>query len=159
MLQRTQPMTDFELLQQYVADRAAAQDAFAEIVRRHVDHVYSAALRQTGRDAHDAEEVTQRVFILLAQKAPTLIDDPGLLLGGWLFNAVRFIARDVLRKDERRARHEKKAAEMADQTRRARSEPSRDPQWKEVEADLDEAMSHLPEPTRGLLVLRFFEGK
>ncbi len=88
-------MTDFELLHQYVADRSQA--AFAELVRRHVDHVYAAALRQTGRDSDAAEEVTQRVFILLAGKASTLVDDPHVLLGGWLFNAVRYIAKDVLR--------------------------------------------------------------
>src|SRR5688500_7716897 len=152
-------MTDFELLQQYV--RTRAHDAFAELVRRHVDHVYAAALRLTARDNDAAEEVTQRVFILLAEKAPALAGDPHVLLGGWLFNAVRYISRDVLRKEERRARHEKKAAEMADHTRDARQAAAQphDSQWREVEAELDEAMSHLPEPTRGLLVLRFFEGK
>src|SRR5687768_8874453 len=134
-------MTDFELLRQYVTDRSHA--AFAELVRRHVDHVYSAALRQTARDSDAAEEVTQRCFILLAEKAPALVaGDPQVLLGGWLFNAVRFIARDVLRKEERRARHEQKAAEMADMrrasSRQAAAQP-RDPEWKEVEQELDEA--------------------
>ena len=37
--------------------------------------------------------------------------------------------------------------------------PPHDPEWKEVEQELDEAMSHLREQTRGVLVLRFFEGK
>jgi RNA polymerase sigma factor (sigma-70 family) len=155
-------MTDFELLQRYVQTRA--HDAFAELVRRHVDHVYAAALRQTARDADAAEEVTQRVFILLAQKAPQLVaGDPNVLLGGWLFNALRFIAKDVIRKEERRARHEKKAAEMADHMRRAASRhpaaQPHDPAWQEVEQELDDAMAALPEPTRGVLVLRFFEGK
>ena len=164
-------MTDFELLQQYVADRAAhdphdahvAHDAFAELVRRHVDHVYTAALRQTARDSDAAEEVTQRVFILLASKAKTLVRDPHVLLGGWLFNAVRYIAKDVQRKQQRRTRHEQKAAEMADMSRNASARHAaahpHDPEWKEVEAELDDAMSHLAEPTRGVLVLRFFEGK
>jgi RNA polymerase sigma factor (sigma-70 family) len=155
-------MTDFELLQQYV--RTRAHDAFAELVRRHVDHVYAAALRQTARDGDAAEEVTQRVFILLAQKASQLVaGDPNVLLGGWLFNAVRFIAKDVIRKEERRARHEKKAAEMADHMRdraerHAAAQPH-DPEWPDVERELDEAMAALPEQTRGVLVLRFFEGK
>ena len=168
-------MSDFELLQQYVADRAgpAGQDAFAELVRRHVDHVYAAALRQTARDSDAAEEVTQRVFILLANKAATLTSgDPQVLIGGWLFNAVRYIALDVLRKEARRARHEKKAAEMAQQSRGssrhaaggagaagAGAAQPHDPDWHDVEAELDDAMSHLAEPTRGVLVLRFFEGK
>src|SRR5688572_858420 len=156
-------MTDYELLKQYVD--SAAHDAFAEVVRRHVDHVYAAAFRQTGRDGDAAEEVTQRVFILLAEKAPQLVaGEPGLLLGGWLFNAVRFIARDVLRKEERRARHEKKAAEMADHmrdeaARHAAAARPRDPEWREVEQQLDDALAALPGPTRGVLMLRFFEGK
>jgi RNA polymerase sigma factor (sigma-70 family) len=153
-------MNDAQLLHQYVAERS--HEAFAELVRRHVDHVYSAALRQTGRDSDAAEEVTQRVFILLANKAESLDRDPEVLLGGWLFNAVRYIARDVLRKEERRARHEQKAAEMAHagrgSPRHAAAQPA-DPEWKEVEAELDDAMSHLGPRTRGVLVLRFFEGK
>ena len=157
------PMTDLQLLCRYVAE--GSHDAFAELVRRHVDHVYSAAVRQSRGDTHDAEEVTQRVFILLASKAATLVDDEHVLLGGWLFNAVRFIARDVQRKEERRTRHEQKAAQMADHMRDARNPPRHaaaelpDPEWKEVEQELDDAMSSLGEQTRGLLVLRFFEGK
>jgi peroxiredoxin len=42
--------------------------------------------------------------------------------------------------------------------RHAAAQPQ-DPQWKEVELELDDAMATLPEPTRGVLVLRFFEGK
>jgi RNA polymerase sigma factor (sigma-70 family) len=147
-------MTDRELLNRYVAD--GAHDAFAELVRRHVDVVYTAAVRQTRNDTDAAEEVTQRVFILLAGKAKTLAADEHVILGGWLFNAVRFVAKDVLRKEERRARHEQKAAEMAQQEMRS---GDAEPAWKDVEEELDEAMAGLDERSRGLIVLRFFEGK
>jgi len=53
-------LTDQQLLRDYAERRAEA--AFAELVRRHVDFVYSAAFRMV-RDAHWAEDVTQGVFV------------------------------------------------------------------------------------------------
>ncbi len=50
-------MDDSELLRRYAGSRA--NEAFAELVRRHVQLVYRAALRQCGGDAHRAEDVTQ----------------------------------------------------------------------------------------------------
>ena len=70
--------SDFELLSQYV--QQGSQAAFAELVRRYVDMVYTAAARQV-RDRHAAEDVTQVVFIVLARKARTLRE--GSLLGPW----------------------------------------------------------------------------
>src|SRR2546421_127186 len=144
-------MTDYQLLRQYVEN--GSQEAFAEGVRRHIDVVYSAARRQTHGDDAAAEDVTQRVFILLAQKAGKL--DERVLLGGWLFNATRFSANDFLRKEQRRARHESKAAEMANHSR----SEGRDDPWSSAETKLDDAMAHLGVQSRGLIVLRFFEGK
>src|SRR5882724_9771270 len=47
-------MNDSELLRRYAED--ASEEAFAELVRRHLHLVYAAAWRQTG-DAHRAEDV------------------------------------------------------------------------------------------------------
>src|SRR4051812_5046040 len=55
--------SDAELLQSYVSDRS--NKAFAELVRRHLDGVYSAALRRVGGDSHLAQDVSQHVFIAL----------------------------------------------------------------------------------------------
>src|SRR5947208_2459809 len=63
-------MTDGELLREFA--EKGSQGAFGEIVRRHVDWVYSCARRQVG-DAHLAEDVVQAVFVLLAGKARGLV--------------------------------------------------------------------------------------
>lgn len=62
-------MEDRQWLQDY-AERGDEQ-AFARVVARHMPLVYSSALRQTG-NPHQAEEVAQAVFTILARKARTL---------------------------------------------------------------------------------------
>jgi len=57
---------DFELLLGFV--RRADQEAFAAVLRRHFDLVYSTALRKV-EDTGAAEEIAQNVFAALARKA------------------------------------------------------------------------------------------
>ena len=59
---------DIELLQEFAKEHA--ETAFAALVERHSGLVHAAAWRQV-HDPHLADEVTQAVFIALAQKAPT----------------------------------------------------------------------------------------
>src|SRR5580704_2989440 len=99
---------DAQLLRRYSAERSEA--AFAELVRRHVDLVYSAALRLVNGDAHSAQDVTQQVFTELARRAKPLARHPALI--GWLYTTTRRMASRVIRSDQRRAARERTAHTM-----------------------------------------------
>ncbi|HEV2296354.1 MAG TPA: sigma factor [Tepidisphaeraceae bacterium] len=68
-----QTTDDGELLDRYA--RCGDDAAFRELVRRHLDLVYSSASRRVG-DGHLAEDVTQALFMILAQKANGAPSDP-----------------------------------------------------------------------------------
>ena len=144
-------MDDRELLREFVATRA--EGAFAQLVRRHVDLVYSAAKRQVGGDAALAEDVAQGVFVLLAEKAATIRD--GEALAGWLLVTTRYVALNTLRTESRRRRHEREAAEMKCDAQ----EPTETPAWETIGPLLDEAVANLKGDDRDALVLRYFEGR
>src|ERR1051326_5077282 len=99
--------TDQELLLEYAG--SGAEVAFSEIVRRHVDFVYSAALRVIG-NVQLAEEVSQKVFLALAQNARRLADRA--VLSGWLFCTAHNLSVNAVRSEERRRAREEKAAAM-----------------------------------------------
>jgi len=75
------------------------ESAFAEVVRRHVNLVYSAALRQV-RLPQLAEEVAQSVFTDLARNAQRLA--PDTILTAWFYQVTRRTAIDVVRHESRR---------------------------------------------------------
>ena len=93
---------DTELLRLYVEQRS--EGAFSSLVRRHVDMVYSSALRQTGGRHHLAQGVTQMVFSDLARKAATLVSHP--VLPAWLHRGCRLSTLDLLRRERRRQNYE-----------------------------------------------------
>ena len=103
--------TDLKLLKRYTND--SAEDAFAEIVRRHVDLVHSAALRQV-RSPQLAEEVAQSAFTDLARNAAKLIDPTRStpVVTAWLYQVTRRTAIDVVRREARRQLREQIATEM-----------------------------------------------
>jgi DNA-directed RNA polymerase specialized sigma24 family protein len=91
-----QEASDRELLQEY---RHGSEAAFAEVVRRQVNLVYSVALRHVGQTAQ-AEEIAQAVFVILARNCARLRADT--VLEGWLHQTTRLTALRCLRAERRR---------------------------------------------------------
>lgn len=141
--------TDLQLLREYAEHRAEA--AFGELVRRHIDFVYSAALRMV-RDAHLAEDVTQGVFLALSRSAGQLTDRP--VLSSWLHRTTHNLAANAVRTDVRRRAREQEAAAM---NHLLSAEPGA--VWEEIAPQLDAALGELTEPDRDALLLRYFERK
>jgi RNA polymerase sigma factor (sigma-70 family) len=141
--------TDAELLHRYVDD--SSEEAFTELVQRHIGLVYSAALRRVGHDVHLAEDVAQRVFTDLARKAGSLSGRTSL--SGWLYVSTHHAAAEVVRRERRRKTRETEAHAM--QTLLHDSEPH--PEWSHLRPALDEAIIALREEEREAITLRFFE--
>jgi len=140
--------TDEQLLTDYAESRS--ESAFAEIVRRHVDLVYSAALRMVG-DAHAAKDVAQGVFVALAANVQNAMGRP---LAGWLHCTARNLAAKVIRTEVRRRAREQEAATMNDLPA-----PSPELSWERIAPHLDAALGELPEPDRNAVLLRYFQNQ
>jgi len=140
-------ISDPELLQQYV--RQKSEVAFTALVDRHLNLVYSAALRQI-RSPQLAEEVVQSVFIDLARQAQRLA--PNTILTAWLYQVTRRTAINVIRREARRQMREQISSELT-----AMNATTSD--WRDVEGLLDEAMDALDETDRTAVLLRYFENK
>ena len=95
---------DLTLLREYA--RGNSEEAFAALVTRHVNLVYSVALRQV-RDPNLAEEITQAVFIILARKAGSL--GPKTIVSGWLCRTARYASANALTIQRRRQHREQEA--------------------------------------------------
>src|SRR5436190_12731094 len=95
------------LLAEYV--RTGSDAAFRELVAAYINFVYSTALRTVAGDKTLAEDICQTVFTDLARKAAVLPSD--IRLGGWLHRHTCFVARKVLRKEQRRKARERHAVE------------------------------------------------
>jgi DNA-directed RNA polymerase specialized sigma24 family protein len=81
-------MGDAELLRRYAEERS--ENVFGEFVQRHINLVYSAALRQVS-DPHLAQDVAQTVFVAVASKAATIARHP--VPAAWLFIAMELVSR------------------------------------------------------------------
>ena len=153
-------LTDTELLRRYAGDRSEA--AFGELVARHVNLVYSTALRLVGGDEQLACDVAQSVFTDLARKAVPLCNrrrevaegetlaNPSL--SGWVYTGARFAAAKLVRAEQTRRKHEREAQAMNELL----NSGSHEPEWSELRVVLDDAMSMLSDGEREAVLLRYF---
>lgn len=141
--------SDMDLLRQYA--HRQSESAFAELVGRHINLVFSVALRHVA-NVEDAEDVTQAVFILLARKAAAL--GPGTAVIGWLYKTTRFTAARAVR-----ARARRHAREQEGSMQSGLSEADNGSVWRQLAPLLDEAMARLTEKERAVLGLRYFENR
>jgi RNA polymerase sigma factor (sigma-70 family) len=143
---------DTELLRCYVEE--GANDAFSELVQRHVNLVYSAALRQLNGDAHLAADATQLVFTDLARKSRSLIGHR--VLAGWLFTSTRYATAKLVRSARRRQAREMEAQLMYELNE---TDSFSQLEWQRVRPVLDDVIGELAEADREAILLRFFEGR
>src|ERR1700722_19288853 len=141
--------SDIELLRNFC--RLGSEPAFADLVQRHINLVYSTALRHVGNTAH-AEEITQAVFIILARKAARL--RPNTVLEAWLYETTRLTSLGFLRGERRRQFREQEAYMQS-----TLEESGGDSIWNQIAPLLDEAMARLGKQDREAVVLRFLKGK
>jgi RNA polymerase sigma factor (sigma-70 family) len=138
---------DRELIADFAATRSPA--AFEELVRRHVDWIYATARRQVGDS--NAPDVTQAVFVVLAQKAAPAARQPAL--APWLFGVLRFTCLRCRRDETRRQRHERAATEQ-----RAMTTGGGDAaEHEQLLATLDQLVGKLRERDRRPVVMRFYQ--
>ena len=141
-------MSEDQLIAEF--QRTRSEDAFAALVRRHVDLVFAAALRQVG-DRGMAEEISQNVFAALARKASSI--GRHKTIAGWLYHATLNEARLRVRSELRRQRREQRAADLQVE------QLTGDSIWKPLVPLLDEGLQSMDEPDRMAVLLHCLEGR
>ncbi len=142
-------LNDIALLGEY--SRSGSEEAFASLVTRHVNLVYSVALRHVRVPAH-AEEIAQAVFVILARKARSL--GHVQILEGWLHETTRLTALSFLRGERRRQVREQEAYMQSSlQTQNDAAT------WESFAPLLDKGLAQLNSKDRDALILRFFKDR
>jgi RNA polymerase sigma factor (sigma-70 family) len=137
--------SDLELWREY---REGSAPAFASLVERHLDWIYSAALRRVG-NSQTAEDVTQMVFLALLNEAKATSRGS---LSPWLFGVVRYASANALRTEARRRRHETQAARQ-----RVHEMEHAEVSWDSIRPLLEEAVCRLGARDREAILLRFYQ--
>ncbi|BCU77207.1 sigma-70 family RNA polymerase sigma factor [Luteolibacter sp. LG18] len=128
--------------------RDGCGEAFRHLVEKHQEMIRAVALRRLG-DRHEAEEVAQVVFTILARKGADLPDDRSL--GAWLHHVTVFECRKVWRTRQR----ERKGLA----TLRAYDTCGEASAWMGLHEEVDEALDTLPSDDREVLHLHYIEGR
>lgn len=144
-------LADEALLERYGRLRSSAD--LTEISSRHWPMVFRTCLRLVG-NAHDAEDMTQTVFLVLAQRPETVRRS---LVGG-LHELARAAASELFRSRRRRVRREAEATQRGSLLGRlgwVRGLSDR----HELQEELDFALGQLSDPLRQAVILRYLEGQ
>jgi len=162
---RAEP-SDANLLERFVSRRD--EGAFALLVQRHGPRVLQAC-RRILRNEHDAEEVSQAVFLVLARRAGEI--DWRESVGGWLCGVAQRLSLNARSGATRRLRHERPVTALARGAGRPEfgydvaseeEDPTTNPfaeiARRELKWVLGEELSCLPEKYRAPMVLCYLEG-
>jgi RNA polymerase sigma factor (sigma-70 family) len=138
---------DGRLLQRFVRDRD--QDAFTQLVTRDGPLVLGVC-RRVLRDYHEAEDVFQATFLVLARKAAGIRKPESLSC--FLHGVAYRLALKARVEADRRRQRERHIVPP---------EPAEEPDlsWREVRTLIDEELLRLPERLRLPLVLCYLEGE
>jgi RNA polymerase sigma factor (sigma-70 family) len=139
---------DALLLRKFIGDGDEA--AFASLVQRHGTLVLGVC-RSVLHHHHDAEDVFQATFLVLARKAYTIRRQQSL--SSWLHGvAYRLASKAKVKSDRRRSREQHAAPPL-------QVEGSDDLSWRELRGVLHEELQRLPDKYRAPLLLCYWEGQ
>ena len=133
--------------------RSADREALGRLAVRHVNFVYGVARREVSGDSHLAEDVTQAVFLVLAQRAGRV--NPASL-AGWLFTTTRNVAANALKAAARRRHHERVAASLTSSERVMH--PADSSESEHLQHHLHAALAAQRESDRSIVLMRYTQG-
>jgi RNA polymerase sigma factor (sigma-70 family) len=147
----TSGMSDVQLLERFATARDEfAEQAFEALIERHGPMVFRVCRGVLGND-HTAEDAFQATFLVLARKARSLYVTGSL--ASWLYGVAHRVARRARSDAARRARHERRSAEV---TRAGNHEM---PSWRDDLSIVGDEIERLPADLRDVVVLCYLEGK
>ena len=140
------------LLQRYL--QSGESRDFEELVKSYHGLVFGVAWRST-QSRSLAEDVTQEVFITLAQKAEGIREPEKL--AGWLHRTTTLCAMNMNRKEVRRKRALQTYSEEVSGA--GFSSPEEEAKWRQALPILDATLEELSSSDREAILMRFYEEK
>ncbi len=131
-----------------VAAALSDLEAFGELIRRHQDFVYGAALRVV-RNPVIAQDLAQEAFVRAHRALPGFRGQAQVR--SWLYRIATNLALNAVQR-----RKEYPADTLPEQP--ARYDPANDAVNQALRKDIEKAVGELPEKLKAPLVLREFEG-
>lgn len=144
----TADLADAQLLRSFASIRDEA--CFATLVRRH-GHLVLGVARRVLANVHDAEDVFQATFLVLARKAHSIRKQEAL--ASWLYGVAHRLAMKVRKQAARRREIEKSLLPTPN------GEPPMAGNLRELQAVLEDEVARLPTKYRMSFVLCCLEGK